>query len=846
MPTPPLRQGLPPRRRTLIPRPRLFDLLDQGLSSRLILVSAPAGYGKTSLLTDWLAHRQELSCLWLTLRETGASPGSLLEGLARLEPPPSVMIIDDAHLGLGLEWEAALRHLLEGLPQGTCLILSTRTEPRLPLPRMRVSSQVTELRLQDLRFLPEERSAFLRLVMDLELAPEEEVLLDEKTEGWAAGLQLAALSLRQTPDRKGMLGKLSARSRLISDYLADEAWNALPEGEKPMLMAWAVPERICAPLAAHLLGGEVSESEAQAGLEALEARNLFIAPLDDERQWFRLHPLFREAVLARLEAGSVRAGLDRRACEWFQGQGLDGEAFFHASRTGDLALAENLLEGNGIPLYHRGQLTEILRWLDSLSDDYLRERPSLAVHHATALMLSGQNRRVGSRLRIAETGLNLADLDARVRDFLGQTAALKATLAVPTQDAGTILEESARALELLSPSSLSARAMASWAAAYGLQLAARLEEAKDRYEAILEESLENGNRILTIAACIGIGNILELKNLPRSAEARYKEALGQAGRPELPIACEVHHGLSEVYLGQGRLEEALGEANRGLQLADKIAGIDTSSACRLVQARILVARARREEALTLLKETYRRDEEAGFRHRRAEVLTWLARILIEEGRIAEARHWVSLGGGQEAEARLALAEGRGPHALGIIQDLIKAARSRGEVQRELRLVLLEVLAAQGARQESPEPCPELLGSLGNSLFALQESGATHPIYEEGKKLQRLLESLDQRGRLPGPGKHLLLEWALRSRQEDLESGSGQEVTAYALREALSPREIEVLALVAKGLSNREIANRIFVTESTVKGHLQHVFAKLGAQRRTEALLRARHLGILAE
>src|SRR5205807_1392951 len=446
MPTPILATKLyiPRLRPKVVSRPRLIERLNEGLYRKLTLISAPAGFGKTTLVSEWV-EGIERATAWLSLDEGDNDPTRFLtylvaalqtiaatlgEGVLGVlqspQPPPPeamltallndittilddfVLVLDDYHVIDAKPVDQALTFLLEHLPPHMHLVIATREDPALPLARLRARGQLTELRVIDLRFTHAEAAGFLNQVMGLNLSAQDIAALETRTEGWIAGLQLAAISLQGHEDAASFIRSFTGSHHFVLDYLVEEVLGQQSESVQTFLLRTSILDRFCGPLCdAVVLDPSVS---GRAALEDLERANLFIVPLDNERRWYRYHHLFADLLRQRLqqstasspedEGGDV-AELHRRASQWFEDNGLEIEAFHHAVAANDVERAERLMEGKGIPLHFRGAVTAILDWLESLPTTVLNARPWLWVRSATLLLVNGQTTGVGEKLQAA-------------------------------------------------------------------------------------------------------------------------------------------------------------------------------------------------------------------------------------------------------------------------------------------------------------------------------------------------------------------------------------------------------------------------------------------------------------
>src|SRR5215469_9222954 len=516
MPTPILATKLyvPGIRPNVVSRPHLLERLNEGLHRKLTLISAPAGFGKTTLVSQWLAGGPRPAA-WLSLDEGENDPSRfltyLIAALQTLEatigagvmnvlqsPQPLstesimmtllnditaisdefVLVLDDYHVIEAQPVGQAITSLVEHLPPHMHLVIVTREDPPLPLARLRARGYLSELRAADVRFTPAEAAEFLNQVMGLDLSAEDIAALERRTEGWIAGLQLAALSLQGHEDTTSFIRSFKGLHHFVLDYLLEEVLGQQPERVQTFLLRTSILDRLCGPLCdAILLDASAS---GQATLDYLQHANLFLVPLDNERRWYRYHQLFADLLRLRLhqsiasspaDAQSQVNALHIRASQWYEDHDLELEAFHHATAANDVERAERLIDGKGIPLHFRGAVTTILDWLESLPKTVLNARPSLWARYASLLLMSGQATGVEEKLQAAEAAMQGSEADDTTRNLLGEIATTRATLALASYQAETMLAQSRRALDYLHPDNLSSRATAHWTLgiAYNLQ-----------------------------------------------------------------------------------------------------------------------------------------------------------------------------------------------------------------------------------------------------------------------------------------------------------------------------------------------------------------------------------------
>lgn len=620
-------------------RRRLTDRLQQGLYRRLTLIAAPAGYGKTALVSEWLAGcgrpaawlalepgdgelarflTGTISALQTLAESVGESVLSVLQSpvpapaeslltallneIAAL-PDPFLLVLDDYHAASSPAVDAAVSFLLDHLPEQMHLVMTTREMPDLPLARLRARDQLTELRMADMRFTLDEAESLFNRTMGLALSRERVADLQSRTEGWAAGLQLAAVSIQEDPDADRLLQAYSGNHRFVLDYLAEEVLQRQPESIQAFLLRTSILDRLCGPLCDRLMPG--AGMSGKAALAELDRKNLFVVPLDQERRWYRYHHLFADILRRRLEDslnGEQIAELHGRASEWQEANGFEIEAFRHAVQSGNIERSSRLLQGGGMPLHLQGAAGIALDWLASLPDSELDARPALWVIYGSALLMSGKPTEVEAKLQAAEAAMAGAGRDADAGGLAGWIAATRATLAslamaaeqegtdrhlraveaamqdaepddktdelvgliAPASRGGStempgvdrVIAQSRLALANLRPDNVPVRAAAAWMLGVACQRQGDYAAACEAYREVLANRHRIGHRLLAVMAMIGIGQIREAERRPDLAAERYREALSWAG--DLP-----HPAIQEARTGLERAERALAAGRKG-------------------------------------------------------------------------------------------------------------------------------------------------------------------------------------------------------------------------------------------------------------------------------------------
>ncbi|HMA36754.1 MAG TPA: LuxR family transcriptional regulator, partial [Chloroflexia bacterium] len=676
---------IPPPPPKVVRRPRLVARLTAGLPHKLTLLSAPAGFGKTTLLSEWIAGGDRpvawlsldaadsdptrfLTYLVAALRTIAANLGAGVLGVLQSPQPPPleplltallneittipdpfVLVLDDYHVIEAPAVDQALTFLLEHLPPHMRLVIATREDPPLPLARLRARDQLTELRGTDLRFTPAEAAGFLNQAMGLNLAAADIAALETRTEGWIAGLQLAALSLQGQKDTTRFVQSFTGSHHFVMDYLVEEVLQQQSANVQTFLLHTAILDRLCGPLCDAVL--QDPAAGGQATLEYLEHANLFIVPLDDERRWYRYHHLFAELLRQRLhqriatstgDAPDGVAEFHRRASQWYEDHGLAIEAFHHAVAAQDVERTIRLVEGNGIPRHFRGAVTAILDWLASLPPSVLNARPSLWWTYASSLLVMGQRTGVEEKLQAAEAALPSPAADDQTRTLVGQIAAARATLALTRYDVETMLAQSRRALEYLPPSHLILRANAHWTLGSAYLLQGDRPAARRALTEAIALSEASGNIFTIILATVTLGDLQEADNqLPLAAET-HRRVLQLAGDQPLQIINEAHLGLARILYEWNDLEAAEQHGRQSLHLArqyDRV--IDRFIICEVFLARLKLAQGDVASAAAILAQANQAVGQHNFVHRLPEVAGMQVRTLLRQGgpeAVAAAAH----------------------------------------------------------------------------------------------------------------------------------------------------------------------------------------------------------------
>jgi LuxR family transcriptional regulator, maltose regulon positive regulatory protein len=851
----------------------------------LTLVSAPAGFGKTTLLAEWLEERSEEEAVaWVSLEGSDNDParflaylvgalreveGGIGEGvLASLNSPEPPLVeavvgvlvndlaeagreltvaLDDYHEIHSESVHEAVSLLLEHLPENVRLVIASRTDPPLPLPRLRARGQMTELRAADLRFTPEEANAFLGDAMGLALSAKDVEALEGITEGWIAALQLAALSMQDREDVSSFVGSFSGSNRHILDFLAEEVLERQPDDVRVFLLATSILERMSAPLCDAITG----RSDGQNMLERLERNNLFVVALDDERVWYRYHHLFAEFLRGRLnrESPDLMGELHLRTSAWYEENGLIVEAIGHALSSSDTNYerAAHLIEGEAAQAWSRGEGSTVLGWLEALPSEAKRLRPRLLLQHALALALTGRPDDAEPLLKEAERAAGEATNDEDRGYLPGYASAVRSWCARLRGNASRAVELGRRALSLLPDEEGPQRVVAAVSLGDALRTTGDLAAAGEAFAQAVEIGQAAGHDYGTLSAMALQAQVEAERGRLREAEEAFRRALRFAsdrGIERLPTAGLVHIGMADLHYEWNRLDEAERDLEKGMELAERAREVSD-----LVWAYVTLSRTKRalgdaEGALGMAREAERVARVSGAELQVSLAASWMARLRLARGEPAEAAALERESAAPAARmvdrltsARLFLARGRQDETLGLLEEPREAAEEEGRTGNLIEILALQALALwAGSRKE------RAVGTLARGLALAEPEGYVRTFADEGAAMGDLLSAVLEANQRGGAS------WVSTEYIAKLLSAlPNEKATAKAdgrLPEPLSGRETEVLALMAAGESNGEIATRLFVSTSTVKTHVNNLYRKLGTSSRTRAVARARELGLI--
>jgi LuxR family maltose regulon positive regulatory protein len=762
---------------------------------------------------------------------------------------PIVLVLDDYHAITIPAIHQALVFLLDHLPPQLHLLITTRSDPPLPLSRLRARGQVVEIRANDLRFTFDETRLFFSQVMGLTLSNEELAALEQRTEGWIAGLQLAGLSMQGHDDLSGFIAALTGSNRFILDYLTDEVLERRPKGTKNFLLQTSILNRLCGSLCDALTGG----SDGQATLERLEQANLFLIPLDEERHWYRYHHLFVEVLQARLRQNQpeVLPDLHHQATDWYEEQGLISEAVQHALSAGDMIRAAGLIERERWTLMGRGEINTLHTWLDELPVEIIEARPRLSLAYAWIFSLLEQVEAIEPRLLDAEKALVSAVTDTPVQvvesdTIRGEIATLRAETALSRSDIPGAIESCRHSLNLLPQDNRLMRGVTTYFLGHAQRRGGQMVEAEGAYVEASTLGLGADNLLLALHALAHLSTVqMALGRLGEAAKTSQKilQITAERRRQSWPVAGLAYQGLGRLYYEWNELDTAASYLRLGIEFGQcgGLTGLEIN--CRSALAFTLEAQQDPDSADEMLGQIAAMTE----RHHHPVYATIAAaqeaRLRLSQGRLEPAVGWAETSGlrlddtvlpyrieaGYLTLARVSIAQDQVEAVLDLLHRLQQAAESD---QRTGSLIEILVLCAL-ARWAQGDPTGAL-ADLERALTLAEPEGYCRVFLDEGKAMAELLRQA-RRGLLPDYVDKLLAAFP---------TDESRQWAPDLLPEPLSERELEVLQLVATGASNQDIAGQLFIALSTVKKHMGNILVKLDTPNRVQAIARARDLGLL--
>jgi LuxR family maltose regulon positive regulatory protein len=880
---------IPPLRAGLVPRPRLIERMTAGFNGKLTLISAPAGYGKTTLLSSWIA-RVDRPAAWLSLDEDDNDIARFLDYLiaafqtimpefggtiptlqSRSGPPPVnillaslinevsnipkdiLLVLDDYHVIKTEGVHQVVIFMLDNLPPNLHIAVASRTDPPLRVARLRARGDLCEIRAKDIRFTRAEAAEFLNRSMGLGLYPADVKTLTDVTEGWIAGLQLAAISLQAHHDKRAFVRAFAGHDRYIADYLLDEAIHRQPEHVQTFLLQTSILDRLSAPLCDAITG----RNDSRRILTELERANLFLVSLDTQRNWYRYHHLFADLLRSRFHHTQADAVLDlhKKASIWYQSNGLYPDALNHALAANKVDRIVELTEEMAVYKMDFGELNALLAWLDSVPGTTVRRYPWLLVARAWALFSTGNYEAVEANLdeieniQIEEISSN--ELSTRIQ---GHVAAIRSYLAELREDAFPAIQQAEDALGLLPDKDIQLRSFVAIRWANCLVWLGDFDKAIPAYLEAGEASKRVGDGQLAITALSEMAVVQMITGgLRQAVESitdvhNYAEMLVQRGGRRLPAMGILYRHMSLIKREQNELSEASYYAEEAVKICQQWGEKEALVFGLLSLARVQFALG--EEGK--VDETFHQIMQiaAQISHQAVEQFqNWALHYQLLRGKTENAEIWLQDHGlavddefGYDRHldyqnfARLLYAKGDYAQALEAVNALLKVTTEVGAAMYTIRYGVLQAILLHKLKKTG-----EAVIAMGRALSLAHAEGYVRSILDEGEPVAQLLYQAAEVGVHPEYCQRLLDEFLKHT---------PLTVSAFEgpgdLVEPLSVREIEVLQYISQGLTNQEIAQELILSLYTVKSHARNIYSKLGVKNRTEAVARARLLGLLPQ
>lgn len=878
---------IPPVKKTHVQRKRLLNRLENGAASKLILVSAPAGFGKTTLLIDW-SNQQPQPLVWLSLDRNDNEPVVFLRYLiatiqqlepeigktalvllqsARAVPVDSILVnllndlarldkdfflvLDDYYFIENQVIHHILEFLLENQPPTLHLILATRSDPPLPLARLRGQSQLVEIRAFDLCFSKSEIKSLFQDILKINLTREALAVLETRTEGWIAGLQMAALSLQGRENVLSLISGFKGDNRYIADYLVEEVLTRQSESIQQFLLQMAILERLTAPLCNAI----TQRTDSQKLLDQLEKFNLFIFPLDHERKWYRYHQLFSDLLRQRVQNSqkNLLPKLHQRAAEWLKKNAFKEAAIQHYLQARDFTSAIEIIAEVAELLWDRGEQTKLLNWLRKIPDKMLDHYPELRIIYARSLIMKGQFEAGEQQLRMAEQGLNHPNIvQSNQQNLLnGKIAVVRSLRATYSGDIQGIQSQTRKALELLDQRQIMWRSVAATGLgfAHGWTGDGNLVESRLAFQEAQRLSSLAGNvyfDLLTRGALAGIEGLQG--NLPESVR-RFENVIQLAeknGMAQTGLVGAYASSLGGILFEMNHRETGYEYIKKGLEVTQNARDFLYLFSSQLQYSRYLFTLKAWGQLIQLMQEMSNlitQHHIPPWMQHRGAVLKGL--YLLRHGKLAELEHWIekrqlNLSGpfscrreyeflvlARYLSRSAQLAEAR--HLLNqLIADAVRGNRLFAVVEFRLELALV---------LEQASEIEAALAELTQALKIAVNGQMFQVIVDAGRPVLDLLAQLTVTA--PNRENSIPVEYIARLRRA-IEANA----PAFAPEEALSNRELDVLKLIATGHSNQEIASQLFISLNTVRTHTKNINNKLNVHSRTRAVARARELGYL--
>ncbi len=877
---------------TCISRSRLIKRMDEGFGRKLTLLSAPAGFGKTTLLADWI-HNRSIPSAWVSVDSGDNDPmhflAYLILGLQTLkrntgkaaltmlqspQPPPiesilinlindlvriptdAALVLDDYHAVDAKPIHDMIFFLLERLPRQMHMIIATRSDPPFPITRIRSQNQLTELRAADLSFTTDETTKLFNNRMNLNLSSVDIQILETRTEGWIAGLQLAALSMSGRNDPSVFLNAFKGDHRYIADYLTEEVLNRQPGPLRDFMLKTSILDR----LNASLCEAVTQANNCQNMLNALDKANLFVIPLDEERCWYRYHHLFADLLKLRLrrKLGDRVGDLHRRASQWLTRNGFNNEAMVHAFVAQDCSLAARLIKQIAEADWDRARESRLLRWFEKLPDDLINADPKLCIFYARELFNSGHPDDAERKLQAAEHLLDDGSGHDQAQEGLkGRIAVIRAYVAARTGDVPRVVHFSNQALKLLPRGDFLWRSVAATTLGFGHGWTGEGDcvKAQRAFSRAMKNSQAAGNLYYYVFSGSCLGGVLLMRGKLKQATDVYRRLLDHAidnGIEQMGILGSLYSNLGMILCEWNDLDEGLRLIEKGIELSESGRDPVILASCQIILMKAFLYRMDFANAADTMEKI---NECAG----RFMLPPWITNtvsalnvyIWLATGDLGSALNWADerkLSVDDEVQslreleylayAHILFFQQRLDDADGLLRRLIENAEIGDRVYLvvEMRLWRVLILCAKGEKTIA-------LKELNIALSLAEPGGFLMAFLSKGKPVAELLEEI------------------LRVKQKDGDDTNAGCSRSYVkkiamafkavmppkiegLMDPMSDRELDVLHLIAAGLSNREIAEKLFISLNTVKSHTKNINSKLSVNSRTKAVAQAKALGLL--
>ena len=874
--------NIPPLRPLVVLRKRLLEILDQGLIQhhRLILISAPAGSGKSTLLAHWIETQSQPSA-WISLDSTDNDPiqfvtylitslqnvklavgdsilqtigsdldsGNVNSGWVETVLRPLIndlvqidhsliLVLDDYHVIENPTIHSAMNYLINNLPPNAYVVISTRSDPSLHLASLRARGQIIEIRASDLRFTLPESTTFLKDTMRLKLTSGEIVSLEKRTEGWIAGLQLAAASLQSQTNIPEFIENFAGSNRFILDYLLEEVLRFESEERYSFLLTTSILNRITGSLCDAL----TKRSNGQSMLEQLEIENSFVLPLDNERRWYRYHHLFADLLRHRLAAEHPDkiSELHLRASNWYQQHNLVGEAIEHSIAAKAYEQAAILIENAVMPMLQRGRQFTVERWIESLPETVRSQRPQLLLLYAWVLLFTGKVEQYGHPLKEAEQIWETAGR----QDQLGKILAFRANVARLQRDPTLAIDLAQKALDRLPEEAYLHRSISAMVLGDAYVQVGNTRSARAPLESVLNREQGADNQLLLLIAKNRLADSAILEGNLHLANEIYKEVVKSVGNRPIWQKAEAHIGLGKISLEWNQLQNAENHLSQALALGEQTHREVYLTDGYIALAWLRHAQGDRNQTIKTInhaiqfakqfehKNTVRRvfAQQARIRLQQGDqefAMLWLEKFapdpdvyidnyLYEMEFITAARIWLSAGKLSSTEK-----------IISAIKPQVAAAGRQG--------TLIELLIVESLVQMQQEKCDSAIETLKEALVLAEPSGYIRVFANESNPMIEILHQLTDRHFMPTYIEKLLKA----SRTANTSIPSGNQLIA-----PLTERETDVLVLMSQGASNQEIADNLTIALTTTKKHVSNILGKLGVKNRTEAVSRGRELGLI--